>query len=193
MIIWKRKLYRVVMGGIFPTVYLVTSKPYVPLFLVSFFLTILLALEMERYRNPDVWNWILARFGGVFKTLPGTLTGETYFMISAFISILLFPFPVAVAGLYFLVFGDAVSAFIGTRLGKTQIFPNKTLEGTFAEIFCNVIIAFFLSLKLGVNVEILLTGAVLGTIMEILPVKIDDNLSVGIVPGIVMSLLLRLR
>ena len=190
MVIWKRKIYRMVMGSIVPTVYLLTRSPVFPLIISSFFLTLLLALEYERYKNPKIWNWILSHFGGIFKTEPGTLTGETNFMIATFLSILYFPKDVAIANLYFLVFGDAGSAIIGKKFGKLKIFPGKTAEGMIGGIIFNLAVAFILLHLTGIPIEILVSGLLVGSILEVLPLKVDDNLTVGIIPGILMSLLL---
>jgi len=189
MVIWKRKLYRIIIGSIFPTVYLITKNSFLPLIFSSFFLTLLLALEYERYKNPFVWEWILKHFGSTFKTSPGILTGDTCFMLSSFFSILLFPMEIAIFSLYFLVFGDAGSAIIGSKFGKISIFPGKTFEGMVGGMFFNFILCFLLLFIIKVKFMILITGILLNAIFEVLPLKIDDNLTTGIIPGIIMSLL----
>lgn len=189
MVLWKRKTYRLVMGSIFPTGYLLTGKSVLPLGLATFFLTLLLALEYERYRSPALWNWLLKHTGGIFKTRPGRLTGDTCFMLATFISLLFFPRKVAIANLYFLVFGDAASALAGSKWGKLNIFPGKTLEGMLAGILFNSLVGFLLLRLLDINFEILFTGVLVGGILEVLPLNIDDNLTIGIVPGLLMALL----
>ncbi len=189
MIIEKRKAYRIVFGCIVPTLCLLTSEKYFALIIASFFLTLLLALEFERFKNPSVWAWLLSHLGNFLKTIPGVLTGETFFMIATFLSLLYFPFPIAVASLYFLIFGDAASGVLGTRYGKVQIFPHKSLEGLFAGIFINMIIAFLLYLKFHLSFYIFAAGVLVGSIMEVVSLKIDDNITVGLIPGIIMTLL----
>ncbi|HOK80914.1 MAG TPA: hypothetical protein PK303_04445 [bacterium] len=190
MILWKRKLYRIVLGGLVPFVYLLTKDPLVPGLIASFFLFWLLLMEFERYLHPGFYNWLLKHSPGVFKTKPGVLTGDTNFMIATFVSILYFPFPVAVANLLFLTFGDAASAVVGSRYGKLQIFPGKTAEGMLGGIITNSIIGFLLSLHFAIPFEVLFAGVLIGCIFEVLPIKIDDNLTVGIIPGILMTILL---
>ncbi len=187
MILWKRKLYRITFGGLIPFVYLLTEDPLVPALIAAFFLFWLLLMEFERYLHPGFWNWLLKHSPGVFKTKPGILTGDTNFMIASFISVLYFHFPIAVANLLFLTFGDAASAMFGSRFGKLHIFPDKTVEGMFGGIIINSIIAVLLSLHFSVSFEILFTGVLTGCILEVLPFRIDDNLTVGIIPGILMS------
>ena len=187
MILWKRKLYRILMGGIAPVVYLLTSDPLAPACICAFFLFWLLLMEFERYLHPGFWTWLLKHSPGIFKTRPGVLTGDTNFMIASFLSILYFPYPVAVSNLLFLTFGDAASAIVGSRYGKLHIFPGKSIEGMLGGIIINTIIALILAFYFSISFEILFIGVIVGSILEVLPIKIDDNLTVGIIPGIFMT------
>ncbi|MCM8788814.1 MAG: phosphatidate cytidylyltransferase [Candidatus Omnitrophica bacterium] len=189
MILWKRKLYRIILGGLVPFVYLLTKDPLAPALITSFFLFWLLLMEFERYLHPGFWAWLLKHSPGIFKTRPGVLTGDTNFMIASFISVLYFPFPISVANLFFLTFGDAASAMIGSRFGRLHIFPGKTVEGMLGGIAINTVIGILFTFHFAVPFEILFAGVLAGSIIEVLPIKIDDNLTVGIVPGILMTLL----
>jgi len=187
LILWKRKLYRIVMGGLAPGIYLLTADPLIPACICGFFLFWLLLMEFERYLHPGFWAWLLKHSPGIFKTRPGVLTGDTNFMIASFLSILYFPYPVAVSNLLFLAFGDAASALVGSKYGRLRIFPGKTVEGMMAGIGINLILAFILAGYFLISFEILLIGVLLGSILEVLPLNIDDNLTVGLIPGIVMT------
>jgi dolichol kinase len=189
MVIWQRKIYRVVMGSIFPVVYLLTGKPYLPLGLAAFFLTLLLTLEYERWKNPNVWKYMVKKFGGIFKTHPGKLTGDTWFMLSTFLLILFFPENVAIPALFFLVFGDAGSGIVGNKFGRTELFQGKTLEGFAGGLILNLIVAFSLFLSLNLSLWVMAAGAVTASVFEILPLKVNDNFSVGISAGVVMLLI----
>ncbi|MBN1445958.1 MAG: hypothetical protein JW957_07630 [Candidatus Omnitrophica bacterium] len=188
MIMWKRKAYRIVMGSIFPAAYLITGRPHASLMIASFFLALLLSLEYERRRNPKVWDYILGKAGGFFKRKPGMLTGDTYFIIAVFL-LLFFPESISIAALFFLVFGDAGSGLIGTRFGRTQILPGKTLEGFAGGFLFNLAVALILFPILVAPFFVLLAGVLTASVVEILPLKIDDNLTVGISSAAVMLLL----
>ncbi len=192
MILWKRKAYRVLLGGLVPFVYLITRDPLIPGLISAFFLFWLFLMEFERYLHPGFWNWLLKHSPGVFKTKPGVLTGDTNFMIATFISVLYFPFPIAVANLLFLTFGDAASAIVGSKYGKIHIFPGKTIEGMIGGIAVNSFVAFLLWLHFSVPFGILFAGVLVGCILEVIPSKIDDNLTVGIIPGILMAILYKI-
>lgn len=192
MVIWKRKLYRIFMGSIVPLIYLFTSSYFFPLIISSFFLTLLLSLEFERWRNPSVWDYILKKYGMIFKTPPGKLTGDTYFMISSFIAIVFFPKEIAIPSLFFLVFGDAGSGIIGSKYGRIKIFPGKSFEGFLGGIIFNLIIGILIWKIINLPLYILIFGVLIASIMELLPLKIDDNLTVGISTSIGMFLLTKI-
>lgn len=191
MVIWKRKLYRIFMGSIVPLFYLITNSVFFPLIICSFFLTLLLALEFERWKNPGVWDYILKRYGKIFKTPPGKLTGDTYFMLSTFIILLFFNNSVSIPTLFFLVFGDAGSGIIGSKYGKTKIFTGKSLEGFIGGLIFNFVISFIIYRFIELPFYILASGVLIASIIECLPLKLDDNLTVGVITAICMDLLNR--
>ncbi|HOK57196.1 MAG TPA: phosphatidate cytidylyltransferase [bacterium] len=182
-------MYRIFMGSIIPSVYLFTNSLFFSLIICSFFLTLLFSLEFERWKNPGVWDYVLRKYGRIFKTPPGKLTGDTYFMLATFIILLFFKKDIAISSLFFLIFGDAGSGILGSKYGKTKIFPGKTLEGFIGGIIFNLIIAFFLHNFLNLPFYILLSGVLISSIVEILPLKIDDNLTVGIITAFFMNIL----
>ncbi|MCX7917630.1 MAG: hypothetical protein N2589_05835 [bacterium] len=189
MVIWKRKLYRILMGSIVPFIYLITNSVFFPIIISSFFLTLLLSLEYERWKNPNVWNYVLKKYGRIFKTPPGKLTGDTYFMLATFIVLIFFQKEIAIPSLFFLVFGDAGSGIIGSKYGKIKIFPGKSLEGFVGGFFFNLIIALVLYKYIDLSFLVLIVGALISSIIETLPLKIDDNLTVGIITAFLMDLL----
>jgi len=177
------------MGSIVPFFYLITNSVFLPLVICSFFLTLLLTLEFERWKNPGVWDYILKKYGRIFKTPPGKFTGDTYFMLSSFIILLFFNKDITIPSLFFLVFGDAGSGIIGSKFGKTKIFPGKSLEGFIGGVIFNSIIALIIFNFIELPFNILIFGVLISSIIETLPLKIDDNLTVGIITAISMDLL----
>ncbi|MCM8769429.1 MAG: hypothetical protein NC911_07170 [Candidatus Omnitrophica bacterium] len=186
MVIWKRKVYRVVIGSIFPGVYLITGSIFWPLLLVSFFLTLVLAMEYERWSHPQVWSYLLNRFS-VFKKASQSLTGDTFFILACFFLVLFFPAEIAIAGLLFLTYGDAASALIGTYWGSTAIFPGKSLEGFLGSLAINTVLAGLIMGVLPVAPITLVSGALVASVVESLPLKMDDNLSVGLISSVIMG------
>lgn len=137
-----------------------------------------------------VWNrldTIFQRIGGpVFRPHEARrLTGATYLLTATVISILVFKVEIAISGLLFLILGDTAGAIIGRKFGRIRIF-NKTLEGTLSCFAACLFSGFFVQ-----NIEwsIILVGSIVATIIELLPIPIDDNFSIPLVSGVVMQIM----
>ena len=115
----------------------------------------------------------------------GKLTGATWVMIGAVISIILFSKPVAIIALIFMSLGDSAAGLIGQRYGKHKIW-NKSWEGFFGGLFVCIIIGMNYSL---LPLTISLSGAVAAMVMEILPIPLDDNFKIPLGAGAIMMML----
>ena len=118
----------------------------------------------------------------------GKLTGATWVMIGAVISIILFSKPVAIIALIFMSLGDSAAGLIGQRYGKHKIW-NKSWEGFFGGLFVCIIIGIIYSLLTTLPMTISLSGAVAAMVMEILPIPLDDNFKIPLGAGAIMMML----
>ena len=118
----------------------------------------------------------------------GKLTGATWVMIGAVISIILFSKPVAIIALIFMSLGDSAAGLIGQRYGKHKIW-NKSWEGFFGGLFVCIIIGMNYSLLTTLPMTISLSGAVAAMVMEILPIPLDDNFKIPLGAGAIMMML----
>jgi glycerol-3-phosphate acyltransferase PlsY len=110
----------------------------------------------------------------------------TMFLVAAFIIILVFKQDIAMAALTFLIFGDIFSKIFGLGFGRIRLF-DKTLEGSIAYLGGVLICAYVLYTSMHISPLMLFIGAVAATISEFMPLGIDDNFTVGIVSGAVMT------
>ena len=118
--------------------------------------------------------------------LKGKLTGATWAMIGACVSIALFSKPVAILCLIYMSLGDTAAGLIGQKYGKHRI-GIKTWEGFAAGLIVCIIIA--------INYDMLpryitLLGALSAMIMEILPIPLDDNFKIPLGSGGIMMMFL---
>lgn len=200
MVIWARKGYRVIMGLIFPTVYYFSPNKLPVACIISFFLLLIIVLEVERRRHPGLWSYIVKRpYGKIFKKEPGRILGTTYFLAGSLLSILVFEKGIAIAALLFSVFGDAASTIVGVKYGKTRLFKEKSLEGTLAFfIICFFVGLFliwsrrmFLGLDAPARLFLILIGSFAAALIEVLPIRVDDNLTIPLFSGAVMEIVKR--
>jgi dolichol kinase len=96
-----------------------------------------------------------------------------------------------------LAVGDSFSNLIGRRFGTRKLYwnPAKSYAGLVAFIISSIIGSGFLlwwvkpDIQLYALVNLSVTGSVICGILETLPVKIDDNILVGLGAGITLFLL----
>jgi len=112
--------------------------------------------------------------------------GSIYFFIGIIITLILFQANLAVANaaILILLFGDSSSTLVGKRWGKIKLpfQDQKTLEGSLAFL----LVGFMVSLT-QISLLPALFGALSGALTEAYS-PIDDNLTIPIVAGLVMSL-----
>ena len=114
----------------------------------------------------------------------------TFFILGSFLSFLFFSRDVAVAALFFSAIGDAVAATAGERFGRTRI-GGKSLEGTVA-FFASSLAAGAILVVVGLRLTwiAIVVGALAAALVELLPGSVvDDNLTIPLASGLVVSLL----
>lgn len=146
-----------------------------------------LVIEVLRFKNTG-FSRLFYKFVGklLWARESHTLTGSTTFLFGALVSAILFDKPVAIAVLLFVTLGDTVAYFVNT-IGKIKLFKVKTLEGTIACLSISTIVVLLLrDIKL---YPIGLIGALTAAIVELLPLNIDDNISIQLISGALMQVL----
>jgi dolichol kinase len=158
--------------------------------------TILAAVMSIEYARAR-WMWVngimLRVMGPVMRdTEVNQLSGIPFYMASCLFSYLIFPQHIAVLSILYLAFGDPCSSFFGVLYGRNKIFPNKSLQGTLGGFaVCAVVTAAYL-LWQGCPRSLLLVFALLGgfagSLAELLPLNVDDNLAIPVISGALMAL-----
>ena len=178
----------------------VAIRPVSLLFLIFYFIDIQLGLSVIGivslcFIALDIFRFLHKRTNILLteKTTVIFRKGEekkfstmTIFLISTFITVLLFDFEIAITSLIFLVFGDMFGKIFGLAYGRHKIFE-KTLEGTLAFYGSIIIFGYILYTALDVPLLILISGGVAAPLIELLPIGINDNFTVPIISGAVMT------
>ncbi|HEX8831375.1 MAG TPA: hypothetical protein VF705_09435 [Longimicrobium sp.] len=101
--------------------------------------------------------------------------GATYMVAAYAVALLVFPTPIAVAGMLYNGLGDASAALVGKRFGRHRTRWGKSWEGFAAALVVNLAIGFLVP---GIPPAAAVAGALAGAILEFLPLPFDDNLRV---------------
>ena len=177
-----RKIVHLVTLAI-PVGYALLPEETVLLIVLLLFLGFLSVDLLRHYHSGIASLFQKYFFGKVLREVEkGTLMGSTYFLFSSLLTILLFPKSIAIVSLLILILSDTSAALVGKGIGKISIF-GKTLEGSMAFLFSSLLIVWFYP-----NMSRFWGGiAALGaTLIEILPIRVDDNLTIPLVAGAIM-------
>lgn len=157
---------------------------------VLFFLTLLfLSIEILRMVHRPTSKIFYTFFGSILRRKERfTLTGSTTLLMSSLVCVLIFQKPIAVAALCFLIVGDTMAALVGKSFGRIKVF-RKTIEGSFACLTtCVIIVLVVPPLEFIVGA----VGAVVATLVELLPIPLDDNFLIPILSGAAMQYMITL-
>ena len=190
----KRKLFRLV-GLLFPILYVLGDMIRLGTGWIAatavlvLFLGIMFALEYARFSRPGVNRWLFDHFRSFTKEKERARTSSTtFFLMACLLTIAIFNKGVAIAAMIMLVFGDPVAEMIGTRWGRTPLV-GKSLEGTVGGLCaCLLAASPLIAAPLGLGAAVLVAGALAATFFELLPLPIDDNFSIPLGAGAVMTL-----
>jgi acyl phosphate:glycerol-3-phosphate acyltransferase len=158
-----------------------------------FFIVDILRLRLNPFRSI-----FIIFFGSMLrrKELTG-LTGGSYLMLASLTCMLLFGTGatgrgVFIAAMSFLVLGDTIAAFVGLSIGRIHIF-RKTVEGTLAGLLACLGVAWVVSVLPGLDLPlgIGILGAVSASIVEALPIEVNDNVVIPLLSGAVMMIALQ--
>jgi len=115
------------------------------------------------------------------------LTSSSYLLIACVIAFLVLDKSIAVLSFAFLAVGDPVGGAAGERWGKRKI-RDKSLEGSLAFFFAALIFGLILNLATQVTLAVLFMGVLGATLIEFLSLPPNDNLTIPLFSGGLMTL-----
>ncbi len=156
-------------------------------------LLVVLAVDLTRLRTPAFNRFIQTRFSSfIRKNEANKLTGTAPYVLGIGLTLLLYRTDIATAAICFLAFGDVAATTIGERYGRTKIAGEKSLEGTLAFVAAAVLSGLLLNVA-GIHLMpgLILAGSLVAAGVELLPLRVNDNLVIPLVSGGAMELIAR--
>lgn len=159
----------------------------------ALFLLVLLvgavAIDVLRIHEARVKQFFRSFFGQMIREHEElSLLGSTYLLLASLIAIEVFPQPVAAAAIGFTVLGDGFAAIVGKAWGRHRLF-HKSLEGALGGFAACLGWGAFLALSGFVSWPAVVAGSLAASLVELLPIPLDDNLGITIAAGYTMKLM----
>ena len=115
----------------------------------------------------------------------GILSGASWVIIGAAVTIFIFNENIAIIGLLVLSISDSAAAIVGIKYGKTQLF-SKSLEGSAAFFITATIIVFSLS---SAAAYVNFIAVIAATVVELFSTpRINDNLLIPMALALILTI-----
>jgi len=172
---------------VFPAAYLFQPKKTV-LIGLAMCIVVAVIVELFRFFNPV--------FSDFFEQIAGTLlrrhekkkiTSATNLLLAFYVAVLIFAKPVAIAAMLFVSVSDALSALVGKKWGKNNVYKDKTIIGCLVFAVSGIMILIFVP---GLQFYVGLAGLVSAIIADLFIENYDDNITIPLISGIVMQIAL---
>ncbi len=162
----------------------------VALYLIGGIALVFILLDLIRLTHKPTGEYFEQHAKKVFKKgEEHRFSSMTIFLVAAFISVLLFNAAIATTALIFLIFGDFFGKIFGLAFGRHKIFT-KTLEGMLANYGSVLIFGYVIATTLPIPLLVLLAGGLIAPIVEVFSRGLDDNLTVPLISGALMTAVL---
>ena len=147
-----------------------------------------MAIDLVRIHERRVREFFTGFFGEMIRRHEQTqLLGSTYLLLATLLAVDLFPRPIAAGAVGFTVLGDSFAAIIGRAYGRTRFF-GKSLEGAVGGLVGCLMWSSYLVATGHMTWTVALVGALVASLVEFLPIPIDDNLGITLFSGYAMRL-----
>lgn len=175
-----RGLFHIIAGSL-PAIALL----FFPRFWVQIGLTaatiLFLSFEAARLRIPSLNKWFSTWAAPLLRQEEHhKFTGSSYLLVGYLITALVFPQDIATLAILFASLGDPVATIVGVWKGRIRIW-NKSIEGNIACFLVCLFIGFLVAIARGnPPLTIAIPGALIATLFQALPLRLNDNLTISI-------------
>jgi len=188
-----RKIYHLSGGLLFIGLYVKLGRTAGLCVLLGLFV-FATSVDLLRLRVA-VFNEFMYRHFKLFlrESERGKITGTPWYVLGILCAAAFYDAPVAVYAVAFLAVGDVSATTIGERWGSIKISGVKSLQGTIAFIVAASAAGLIInSYIFPIGAGIVFAGAVTAALVELIPVRINDNLTIPVISGGVMKLIMML-
>ena len=144
---------------------------------------VVVAADLVRLGHPRLRRFFREMLGASLRSHEqGELTGASWMMVACTLAAFLLPRDLAVAVMLYLIVGDGLAGFVGKSWGRHALLFGKSWEGTLAGLAANLAVGLLVFR----DPAPALLGAGVASLVELLPLPLDDNLAIPLLSGLVL-------
>ncbi|MBM3154944.1 MAG: hypothetical protein FJ008_06370 [Chloroflexi bacterium] len=146
-----------------------------------------LSFDVARLRISGLNNWFSKWFALFLRQEEANrLMGASYFLLGCLLTALVFPKGIASLAILYASFGDPSATVVGKWKGRPR-FWRKSVEGSLACLIACLLVGLLATTLVGEPVLVVaLVGAVFAMLFELLPLRLNDNITIPFGSAVVM-------
>ncbi|MCB1175094.1 MAG: hypothetical protein KDK39_16085 [Leptospiraceae bacterium] len=148
---WSRKLFHMI-GLVIPFCFYwdifagwtnyADSTRVIGIYLLSLAALFILLLDLLRFASPAFNQLFFSLFGGLMKDEEkGRFNAVTPYLIACALLFLFCSREVVILCCFYLMIGDPVAAYVGSRIGRVRFWNQKSLEGMLAFVLAGLLVS----------------------------------------------------
>lgn len=190
-----RRIFHMFNGGAIATLYLISFNHSQMVHFLGTIACILYVVEQVRVSYPETAAKLLPFTRFIIRAEEQLKESAMVpYAMAVLLTIVAFPKHIALVGIYSLAFADPLSAIVGIKWGKHKISDTRSIEGSLA-FFISIFLVSFLILSgfagsigfLTFIISFVLAG--ICAIFDLIPLKLDDNLTIPLFTSAVLWLI----
>ncbi len=183
----ERRLFHMSAGVLFPVLALIMEEdPFFALLLVTSIAVV--GGDTTRLLVPPLNRVFVRSLAPLLRSdEKNRIVGASYGLLGILGAFALFDRDIAVVAVLFLALGDPVAAMVGIRLRRGPVF-GKSLSGSMAMVMAALAVVAVLHVTGAIDFRwAFVVGAVAATAIELLPLPLNDNLTIPLGAGATMA------
>ena len=179
-----RRIFHAVNGTVLAIAYLLLLSHQQMIHLLGAIACVIYVVEQVRINYPALAQKLLPISRFVIRAEEQLKESAMVpYMIAILLTIITFPKAIAITAILILAISDPLSAIFGIRFGKRRIVSHKSLEGSLAFFLssffiCHLILHYSIGPYTWKITIVSLLLAFSSSVVESLPIKLDDNLTI---------------
>ncbi len=173
-------------GSFFPLLALFLPRPTLLALLAGATALALLVEGLRLHYAP--LQRLIGRLVAVKEKETTGISASSYLLLGALVAFIIFPVEIAVAAVLFVAVADPIASVVGEHWGRLKVGV-KSVEGSLAFLAAALMVGLALAgAGKGPVVAVAAAGAIAAATAELLPLPVDDNLTVPLLSGSIMTL-----